>query len=74
MKTRTRGHGPSPSVEIDERLRRLLAETPRGVELTHKEIAEVCGCSWQLIWLVEQRALKKLRRELARPGVREALL
>lgn len=74
MKPGRRGNGPPPSADIDERLRRLLAETPRGVELSHREIAAACGCSWQLIWLVEQRAMKKLRQELVRPGVREALL
>ena len=42
------------------RLRALLARTPRGVELSHREIAAAVGCTWQCIWHIEQRALKKL--------------
>jgi len=33
----------------------------RGVGLSYKEIAAFCGCSWQNIWLIEQRALRRLR-------------
>jgi len=48
----------------------LSAFTPNGVERTHAEIAFVCGCNRQDIWHIEQRALKKIKAELERRGVR----
>lgn len=33
-----------------------------GVRVSHKDIAAYCNCGWQSIWLIEQKALKKLRR------------
>ncbi|MFL6284485.1 MAG: hypothetical protein ACJ74Q_15175 [Pyrinomonadaceae bacterium] len=39
----------------------LSLVTPRGVELTVEEIAEVCGCSKGKIWRIELNAMKKLK-------------
>jgi DNA-directed RNA polymerase sigma subunit (sigma70/sigma32) len=33
-----------------------------GKTRTLRELAVFCDCSWQNIWLIEQRALHKLRR------------
>lgn len=54
-------NGNRPNAAIDARLRLLLAETPRGVCLTQEEIAQFCGCSRALIYLIEKSALRKLR-------------
>lgn len=40
----------------------LQAITPPKVPVSHRVIAAACGCSWQNIWLIEQRALHKLKR------------
>ena len=32
-----------------------------GQTRTHREIAAFCGCHWNMIWMIEQKALKKLR-------------
>jgi len=40
--------------------------TFRGKCWSHEEIADICGCSKFLIWTIEQRALRKLRRLLLR--------
>ncbi len=48
---------------IDAGLYLLSLVTPRGVELTQEEIAEVCGCSRALIYLIEKRAIKKLKKK-----------
>jgi hypothetical protein len=47
---------------IDAGLYLLNIATPRGRTWTQEEIAEVCGCSRALIWLIEKRAMAKLRR------------
>lgn len=60
--------------DIDDRLRRLLEATPRGLCLTQREIAEAVGCSRAYIWQTETSALRKMRRVLDRAGMREALL
>lgn len=31
-------------------------------KLTHREIAAFCGCTWANIWLIEQKAIHKLKR------------
>lgn len=33
-----------------------------GVVISHKSIAAYCDCTWNYIWLIEQRALHKLKR------------
>ncbi len=49
----------------------------KGVPMTHDEIAAYCGCSWQRIWQIEQRGLRKLRNRLhfhkSDPEVRELI-
>ena len=60
---------------IDAGLTLLLARAAQdGRIYSHREIAEVCGCSWQFIWQTEQRALKKLKQALEARGVRQAEL
>lgn len=59
---------------IDAGLARLSQTARRGVPLSHREIAAACGCSWQLIWLIEQKALKKIKEELERRGLGPELL
>lgn len=34
----------------------------RGVPVPHKLIAAYCGCTWQSIYCIEQKALHKLKR------------
>ena len=57
---------------IDARLALLLETTPRGRELSLREIAAAVGCSWQLIWRIEQNAMRKLRQRLEHPAMRKA--
>ena len=52
--------------EIDLGLAVLEVLTPPGVRLSLKDIAAVCGCTWQCIFQIEQRALRKLRRFMQR--------
>jgi DNA-directed RNA polymerase sigma subunit (sigma70/sigma32) len=59
---------------LDERLFALLERTPRGHDLSLREIAREVGCSKANIWLIEQSALRKLKRAASRPEVRELLL
>ena len=54
---------------IDAGLDLLCAVTPRGVVRTLDEIAHACGCSRGNIWLLEQSALKKLRRQFVKRGI-----
>lgn len=37
-----------------------------NVSLSLQDIADVCGCTWQAIQQYQQRALGKLREEMAR--------
>lgn len=46
---------------IDRGLDKLLRETPHGVPLLQIDIAKRCGCTEEYIYLLEKRALKKLR-------------
>lgn len=52
---------------IDLGLEVIEALRPAGVKLSHAAIAAVCGCSWQAIQQIEQRALKKMREKGRRP-------
>lgn len=54
---------------IDAGLVTLEALFPDGAELSLREIAKVCGCRMQNIWYIEQRALKKLRKEFEERGL-----
>ncbi len=40
------------------------AKTAGLRRLTHKEIAAFCDCTWQGIWHIEQKALKKIQNTL----------
>jgi hypothetical protein len=55
--------------QIDERIDLGLAlamhHAKPGVPLTYREIAAWCGCSWQKIWVIEHKALQKLRKKLS---------
>lgn len=53
---------PKVNHEIDVGLDALCRHAKRGQTLTSKEIAEVCGCSFQNIGRIEQTAIAKLRR------------
>jgi hypothetical protein len=55
-----------PDGGIDAGLLLLCATTPPLKRWTLVEIAFVCGCSRTNIWLIEQNALRKLRRSLSR--------
>ena len=37
--------------------------------MTHREIAEVLGVTTSAVWLIERRALMKVRREFKRRGL-----
>jgi len=50
--------------EIDLGIAIAHATTRPGQRRTHREIAAYCGCTWANIWLIEQRALHKLRKRL----------
>lgn len=56
--------GPEKSLRIDLGLELLYIRRLRGVELTQDDIAAWCGCTDGSIFLIEQRALKKLRNRL----------
>lgn len=47
---------------MDLGLEILLATRPAGKRYTHREIAAYCGCTWAYIWLIEQKALRKMKR------------
>ncbi len=47
-----------------------------GQRRTHRELAAFCGCTWGNIWMIERRALHKLKRSLYMrndPALRELL-
>lgn len=54
------------SADIDLGLAVLEVLTPPGIALNLREIADVCGCTWQNIYQIEQKALRKLRLHLQR--------
>lgn len=46
-----------------------------GVPKTHQEIAAYCDCTWQAIYRIEQKALRRLRNKYLfhkDPDLREA--
>ena len=51
---------------IDLGLEVIEAVRQPDAKLSLRDIAEVCGCTWQAIHFIEQSALRKLRRELSR--------
>ena len=56
---------------IDAGLLLLSLATERGERRTRAEIAEACGCSQALIYLIEKKAIEKLRRRAQ--GMLEAI-
>jgi DNA-directed RNA polymerase sigma subunit (sigma70/sigma32) len=54
---------------IDAGLTMLALSAEDGRTYSQEEIAEVCGCSRQLIYYLEQRALRKLRRGFKSRGI-----
>ncbi len=40
--------------------------TPPGYTWSLKDLGEICNCSWQAIYHIEQKALSKLRRRAQR--------
>jgi hypothetical protein len=56
---------------VDAGLLMLVATTSPERPWTHREIAYVCGCSRTNIWLIEQAAWRKIKRELRRRGFRD---
>lgn len=48
----------------DNKLRALAAANPRGTCLTIDEIAAAIGCTRGGVWMIQQRALHKLKRRL----------
>ncbi|MGO8765216.1 MAG: hypothetical protein ACLQSR_08800 [Limisphaerales bacterium] len=55
-----------PDPEIDCALAVLSTLVSPGERLSVRTIAEICGCSQTAIHLIEQGALRKLRRQLRR--------
>lgn len=44
-----------------------------GQTRTLEELAAFCDCSWQTLWMTEQRALRKLRARIAEVRAQETL-
>lgn len=61
----------SPVASLSRRAQ-LLAKAVRREPLNLPEVAELCGTSKQRVWLIERRALRKLRN--ADPELFEILL
>ena len=56
--------GAEKTARIDLGLALLSAVAEPGVSYTYDEIAAWCGCTNSAIYLIEQRALKKIRNAL----------
>ena len=59
-----------PDGSIDAGLLLLSLATERGQIRTQAEIAQACGCSRALIYLIEKQAIEKLRQRVG--GIQEA--
>lgn len=55
--------------EVDLMLELVERVRPRGVRLSHHDLAEILGCSHGLIYLEEQMALRKMQYEARRLGL-----
>lgn len=51
-----------PSIDLGLDVIRAVQQP--GQTLSTRAIAEVCGCTNTCIWMIEQRALRKVRRAL----------
>jgi hypothetical protein len=58
---------------MDAGLLVLSAVVPPGQTFTYREIAEVCGVTWQTIQYIEKQALRKLRAEFGERGIRSKM-
>lgn len=56
----------SPSLRIEVGLDVIYDNLPDGVQLTHREIAEICGVDHSAIWQLEKKTLQKLKSEFNR--------
>lgn len=63
MHTRPKTRNPN----IDIGLAVLDIIRPAGVPLSHRLIADICGCAPQFIYGLEQSAIKKLRQQTNGP-------
>ena len=68
-------HQHAPDPEIDRGLDRVLRRARYGQAWPREALAAEVGCHWMTLYLVERRALRKLRshpviRELAASGGR----
>ena len=61
------------SEELNLRLAVMESVNPKGYNHTLAGIAEVCGTSKEAIRLVEQKALRNLRSEFAKMGLRSGV-
>lgn len=66
-------NGPEKSARIDLGLELLQYLARPGLRYSYEEIAAFCGCSQAAIYLEEKKALRKLRRTIARRGLTEEL-
>lgn len=69
-------NGPGKTQRIDLGLDILLSIRRPGERFTHDEIAYFCGCTRSAIFLVEHKALRKLRNRamfIKDPILRELL-
>lgn len=64
-------HNEERRREMELRLAVLATMPLPERPLTQAELGELCGCSGSNIALIEQTALKKLRRMLKKSGFRE---
>lgn len=62
------------NADIDLGLAILSAVTQPGERRSLREIAAYCGCSRNYVWLLEQRALRKLRNAPALAEIGAAVL
>lgn len=53
------------SRSIDIALSVLDIVRPKGVPIPGRVIADICGCSYNNIYLIEQRAIEKIKSKLA---------
>lgn len=55
---------PKPNKKLDEGINVLHAMMKPGQRLSSRSIAEIIGCSNTLVYLIEKKALKKVREKL----------
>jgi hypothetical protein len=63
--TAGRGSRAAKAKTVDLGLDLLSIARIPGVPLLHQDIAAWCGCSASNIWLIQERAIHKLKKRLA---------